>query len=307
MYPNVLTEARTSIWLIRPDKLDAIFDMLESREAGIHADAETLAKFAADNQERQEHRILAAAGTKQQPRDVKAVGVLPIYGTIVQRGNMFTEASGTASCDKISRQIDMLLENDQVGTILADIDSPGGTVCGVPELAHKIRSLRGGGKALVAHVNAEAGSAAYWLASAFDEIVVTPSGSVGSIGAYCVHTDASGYNERLGVKRRYIAYGKYKTEGNQDEPMTDESIAAIQEWVDKIGRSFEEAIAANRDQPVSKVRADWGQGRMLDADQGKAVGMVDKVEAFDDTIRRLMTPRARVTRRTAHAKRWLET
>lgn len=306
MYPNVLTEARTSIWLIRPDKLDAIFDMLESRAAGIHADAETLARFAAENQERQEHRILTAAGTKQQPRDVKAVGILPIYGTIVQRGNMFTEASGTASADKISRQIDMLIENDQVGTILADIDSPGGTVYGVPELAHKIQSLRGGGKALVAHVNAEAGSAAFWLASAFDEIVVTPSGSVGSIGAYAVHTDVSGYNEAMGVKRRYIAYGRYKTEGNSDEPLSDETASAIQERVDRIGRQFEEAIAANRDVPVSRVREEWGQGRMLDADRGKAVGMVDRIEAFDDTLRRLMTPRARVTRRTAHAKRWLE-
>ena len=122
---------------------------------------------------------------------------------------------------------------------------------------------------MVASVNAEAGSAAYWLASAFDEIVITPSGSAGSIGAYAVHQDESGLTEKIGVKRRYIAYGKYKTEGNPDEPLTDEAVAEIQRRVDLYGRQFEEAVAANRGVSLATVRADFGQGRMLDADSGE--------------------------------------
>jgi capsid assembly protease len=323
MYDRILTEARSTVWLICPGKLDAILDLLESRAAGVSADAETLRAFAAYNLERRETRIyhwgasggtdvvslqdfIAATKTRQQPRDIKAIGVIPILGAIVQRGNMFTEASGTASTDKISRQFDDLMGNDQVGTILAEIDSPGGTVYGVPELAHKIQSLRGRGKPLVAHVNAEAGSAAYWLASAFDEIDITPSGAGGSIGAYAVHTDQSELNAAIGVKRRYVSYGKYKTEGNPDEPLSDEYAAELQARVDKYGSMFEKAIAANRGVPLATVQTDWGQGRMLDADRAKAVGMVDKIESFEQTVHRLMTPRGRVTTRLAHAKRWLE-
>lgn len=311
MYPNVLAEARASIWLIRPDKLDDIFTLLETRESGYRADAATLETFAADNLRRREVRLqafeAAAAQQKQQARDVKSIAVLPILGTIVQRGNIFTEASGTASADALSRQLDSIMANDQVGTILADIDSPGGTVYGVPELADKIQHLRGQGKSLVASVNAEAGSAAYWLASAFEEIVITPSGSAGSIGCYAVHTDESGFNEKLGVKRTYIAYGKHKVEGNPDSPLTDEAAAAIQERVDRYGREFEEMVAKNRGVSLATVRADFGQGRMLDADKAKSVSMVDKIESFENTVKRLLTPRARVTRRAAHARRWLET
>jgi capsid assembly protease len=307
MYDRILTEARSTVWLICPGKLDAIFDLLESRAAGVSADAQTLRAFAEDNQQRRKVEVrTGTAATRQQPREVKALGIIPILGTIVQRGNIFTEASGTASTDKLGRQFDDLMGNEQVGTILADIDSPGGTVYGVPELAHKIQSLRGQGKPLVAHINAEAGSAAYWLASAFDEIVITPSGAAGSIGAYAVHTDQSKLNESIGVKRRYVAYGKYKTEGNPDEPLSDETAAELQARVDKYGIAFEKAIAVNRGVPLSTVQSDWGQGRMLDADKARSVGMVDRIESFEQTIHRLMTPRARVTSRLAHAKRWLE-
>jgi signal peptide peptidase SppA len=261
---------------------------------GIKADAPTLEAFAADTRKRAEKR------------EARGIGILPVLGTIIQRGNLFTDASGTASTDMLSAQLDALLADPQVDMILADFDSPGGTVYAVPELAAKIKSKRQT-KPLVASVNAEAGSAAYWLASAFDEINVTPSGSVGSIGAYALHVDQSALNEKLGVKPRYISYGKFKTEGNPDEPLTDEAAAEIQSRVDKYGRMFETDIANNRGVTLAQVRSDWGQGRMLTADQAKAVGMVDRVESFEQTLQRLTSDRPRIKRRLANARRFLET
>ena len=98
-------------------------------------DAATLGAFAANDKQRRESWIVDTSATgsgagsleefnaavksaKQQPRDIKAIGVIPILGTIVQRGNMFTEASGTASTDVLSKQFDQLMANEQVGTIL---------------------------------------------------------------------------------------------------------------------------------------------------------------------------------------------
>jgi signal peptide peptidase SppA len=204
----------------------------------------------------------------------------------------------------IGRQFDALLENEAVGTIVLDVDSPGGTVYGVPELAHKIQAGRDR-KPIVAVANAEAASAAYWLASAASEIVVTPSGNVGSIGAYAMHVDQTALNESLGVKPKYIAYGKYKTEGNPDEPLSDEAEEEIRKRVNRYGVMFEEAIAANRGVPLATVRADYGQGRMLDADSAKRAGMVDRVESFEATIARLLSDRPKVKRRLAHARNFL--
>jgi capsid assembly protease len=306
MYDRILTEARTAVWLIRPDKLDAIMSLLENRAAGIQTSADTLAAFARDNKDkRQTHLegVNAASGNVSKTAP-KSIGVIPILGSIVQRGNLFTEASGTASTDVIGKQFDSLLQNDQVGTIVLDIDSPGGTVYGVPELAYKIQSGRDR-KPIVAVANAEAASAAYWLASAASEIVVTPSGNVGSIGAYAMHIDQSALNESLGVKPRYIAYGKYKTEGNPDEPLSDEAEEEIRKRVNRYGVMFEEAVAANRGVTLATVRSDYGQGRMLDADAAKKAGMVDRVESFEATISRLLSDRPKVKRRLAHAKNFL--
>lgn len=312
MYDRTLTEARTSVWLIRPDKLDSIMGLLESRASGIQTSADALAAFASDNQQKRQLRYwtangecLAALPAKTNSRAPKAIGVLPILGSIVHRGNMFTESSGTASCDMIGRQFDTLLENEAVGTIVLDIDSPGGTVYGVSELANKIQSCRDR-KPIVAVANAEAASAAYWLASAASEIVVTPSGNVGSVGAYAMHIDASAMNAAMGIKPTYIAYGKHKVEGNPDEPLADETRADIQSRVDRYGRQFEEALAANRGVSLSTVQETYGQGRMLDADAAKKAGMVDTVASFEATIARLLSDRPKVKRRLAHARRFLD-
>ncbi len=85
-----------------------------------------------------------------------------------------------------------------IDTIVLDVDSPGGNYYGTPETSSKIRAARDS-KPIIAVANSLAASAAYWIASAADEIVVTPSGDVGSIGVLAVHTDFSAANEKIGV------------------------------------------------------------------------------------------------------------
>jgi ClpP class serine protease len=64
-----------------------------------------------------------------------------------------------------------------------------------------------------------AASAAFWIASQADELVVTPSGSVGSVGVFAAHDDISALQEQLGVKTTLISAGKDKTLGNPFEPL----------------------------------------------------------------------------------------
>lgn len=306
MYDRILTEARTAVWLIRPDKLDAIMSMLESRAAGVQASADTLRAFAIDNRDKRQTRLegVTAASMKAGRKEPKAIGVIPILGSIVQRGNMFTEASGTASTEMIGRQFDALMENEAVGYIVGDFDTPGGTVYGIPELASKIAAARGR-KPMIASINPECCSAGVWLASAFDEVCITPSGQTGSIGCYCMHVDQSALNEKIGVKPTYISYGRYKTSGHPDAPLDDESAADIQARVDHYGTMFEQAVAENRGVPLATVRSDYGQGKVLDAKTAKSVGLVDKIESFEATIARLLSDRPKVKRRLAHAKNFL--
>ncbi|HTN60903.1 MAG TPA: S49 family peptidase, partial [Devosia sp.] len=60
-----------------------------------------------------------------------------------------------------------------------------------------------------------------------DEIVVTPSSEVGSIGVYTVRDDINVALENLGVKRTLIGAGKFKGEDAPFNPLSDETRAYI--------------------------------------------------------------------------------
>ena len=283
MYEQILAHARSSIWAIDPDKYDAIMQMLEARASGAAATAESLEAFAADNRRR-------SAG-----RTSGAVAILPVYGTILQRGNMFTEASGAVSTTILGQQINDLLAREDVGSIILEFDSPGGTVYGVPELGEQIYQSRGK-KPITAYVNPYAASAGYWLAAACDEVVITPSGKAGSIGVFARHIDYSMQNEMLGESVTYIQYGKNKTEANPDEPLSEEGARELQRHVDEYGRQFDSAVAKYRGVTAAKVRSDFGQGRVFGAKEAVSVGMADRVATLGDTISRLAkghTPKSR--------------
>ena len=103
-----------------------------------------------------------------------------LHGTIAQRVGLLTGSGGT-STDEFGRQFDAALADRDVAGILIDADTPGGSVFGVHGLSQKIFESRGK-KPIVAIANSEACSTGYYVASAADELWITPSGMVGSIG-----------------------------------------------------------------------------------------------------------------------------
>jgi signal peptide peptidase SppA len=254
--------------------MDALVGLLELKAAGIQIDAATVEKVAAPNRSGSRAKIS------------RSVAVLPVCGVICQRMDLMSEFSGGCSTERLGKDLDALLKDDEVGAICLDVDSPGGNYAGTPELAEKIFQSRGT-KPIVAVANSMAASAAYWIASACDELVVTPSGQVGSIGVLAVHTDRSAANEEEGVKPTYVTYGKYKAEFNPDNPLSDEALAELQSQVDEAGETFVKAVAKQRGCSQTKVREEFGQGRMFAAGEAVKRGMADRVDTLEATIARL--------------------
>ncbi len=190
------------------------------------------------------------------------------------------------------------LSDDTVGQILIDIDSPGGSVYGVAELADQIQAARSQ-KPVVAIANSLAASAAYWLGCAASEFYVTPGGEVGSIGVWQAHFDYSQAIASEGVKPTLISAGKYKVEGNPYEPLNDEARGFMQSRVDDYYGAFTKAVAKGRGMPIASVRDGLGQGRVLGADAAVAQKMVDGISTFDDVIA-AMQKRTRSQNRSAN-------
>ena len=228
----------------------------------------------------------AAIPAKREPSPRGAgVAVVPIYGTIFPKPNVFTHfGMGTAVSD-IRQQFRSALAS-KANTIVFDVDSPGGSVALVDELSAEIYSARNT-KETIAVVNPMMASAAYNLGSAANKIVVTQSGVLGSIGVFAQHVDVSEAEEQSGIKTTLISAGKYKTEGNPFEPLTTDARAAIQEDVDAYYADFVSSVARNRGVSRRTVKNGFGQGRVVRAEVAIAEGMADSVGTFNEVLESL--------------------
>jgi len=205
-FEHILSAFVAEPWAIQREKLGLLADLLVARAEGEKLVSSEMAAAISD-----------ARAAEIADVDGK-VAVIPVYGVLAQKMDFMSAMSGGTSYAGIKKALHSALANEDVKAVVLDIDSPGGTVPGTDELASEIRAIRGGEKPIIAQVNSLAASAAYWIASAADEIVVTPSGRAGSIGVYTAHDDLSAALEKRGIKRTYISAGKHKVDGNETEP-----------------------------------------------------------------------------------------
>lgn len=278
-YHHFAAWAMQQPWAITPTMLQTVRGILAERIAGDIPDADEVTRRVAASRE------LQAAGARQGGGMVGSVAVLPVYGVLMQHANLMTEMSGGTSTDSVARALRALVADPAVGTIIMDFDSPGGGVYGVAELSDEIYRARAT-KRVVAVANSSADSAAYWVASAASEVVVTPGGEVGSIGVYMLHEDWSGAYELAGVKPTLVKYGENKGEGLDAMPLDATALEHFQKRVNQYGEMFTDAVARNRGVPRSVVLRDFGQGMVFGAHDAVRLGLADRVETLDETIAR---------------------
>lgn len=279
MRSYVLQAFTETPWAILPAKLAVLEEIVYRHVSGEKLNAEEVQERI-HGAARPADRNLSMVGAP------KMVAILPLFGTIFPRANMVTSMSGGTSADRFGAAFSALVDDPEIGAIVLDINSPGGQVNGIAEAASRIFEARGK-KPVVAVANHLMASAAYWIGSAADEIVVTPDAEVGSVGVFAVHQDVSKKLEQDGVKVTFIKEGKYKTEGNPYEPLSEEALAVIQEHVSEAYGNFINALARNRGVKADDVRNGYGEGRVVGAKHALRLGMADRIETLDQTVERL--------------------
>lgn len=277
-YPHIIAAVMAEPWAIDPDSLAwaAIQDVLAIRAAGERLSEDEIAA-----------RIEAAAnGPRSGGGRRGGVALLPLYGVIMPRANMLGAMSGGTSAEGFGADLEAAVADPEVASIVIDADSPGGNVRGITELAAIVRQAAER-KPIAVVANHVLASAALWGMAGATELVATPSAVVGSIGVIAEHEDLSGHLEQKGVRTTVITAGRFKGEGNPYGPLAEEGLAEIQSKVDDTYGVMVRDIARGRSVGVELVRgASWGEGRTLSAKQALEVGMVDRIDTLDATIRR---------------------
>jgi HK97 family phage major capsid protein len=293
-YAHIISEVLQTPWAILDSKFSAIEQLLALRASGDVLTEEEIRVRVGESEAHREPYCLAggerlefaaAMGAARNGKSGKLLAVIPVYGVISARMNALNDISGGTSAEQLTGQVRQALANPDVQSIVLDFDSPGGSVHGIDELATILFEGRSQ-KPIIAQVNPLCASAAYYLASQASEIVMMPSGAVGSIGVRLMHQDLSKALEMKGVKITHISAGKFKTEGDPTEPLGDEARAFLQKRVDEYYGMFVDAVARGRGVKSADVRNGFGQGRVVGSADAKRMGMVDRIGTMDDTIAR---------------------
>lgn len=276
-YPNILAAVYGTPWAIRPEMLDVICELVRFRAEGGRL---TTAEIEAN---------LGAARPHAPAPARKGVAVIPLHGVLAPRMNMMTETSGGTSLEQFGAMVNMAAADPNVTSILLDVDSPGGAVSGTPEAWQVVRDAASQ-KRVVAIANPMMASAAYWISSAANEIAVTPSGEVGSIGVVAAHQDESSADEKAGVRTTLISAGKRKVWGHPSQPLSEEALEHFQAQVDATYEMFLQAVATGRGVKANDVRKGFGEGGMVMAQDALKLGMVDNIAPMGAVLDRMLQP-----------------
>jgi len=209
------------------------------------------------------------------------IAVVPVIGPVFRYANMFTEISGATSTAVLSTDFQEALANPNVKGILLEVDSPGGEAYGIQELAGMIRAARKI-KPVIAYVSGIGASAAYWLASAASEVVLSPTSMVGSIGTVMAYRDTSERDAREGVKT--IEVVSSQSPRKRPDLGTDEGRGQIQSVVDQITAVFVADVASNRGVGKRTVLNDFGGGGVLVGQSAVEAGMADRIGTFEQVV-----------------------
>lgn len=186
------------------------------------------------------------------------------------------------SYDAVLERVTAACEAAPENVILC-LDSPGGMVSGCFDTARAIREkCQAAGKHLIAYVDGHACSAAYALAATADEIVVTETSIVGSIGVINTRMDYSKQAADAGVRVLFTTSGARKADGQPLNPLTDDEADAAQETVDQFAAIFFDWVAERRGTSAEKISA--LQAKVVAGGAAVAAGLADRVATWGQLL-----------------------
>lgn len=204
------------------------------------------------------------------------VAVIEVTGTLVHRGEWIGQSSGATSYEGLVAQITAAGSDPTVRGVALEVDSFGGEVSGVFDLADQIRDLRAQ-KPVWAFVAEAALSAGYAIASQADRIVLPRTGEVGSIGVLWIHADHSQQLEDQGVAVTLVHAGSHKVDGNPFATLPEEVRSDMQARVEETRDLFVQTVAAGRGGRLTAAAALATEAQVYRGRHAVAAGLADEV------------------------------
>jgi ClpP class serine protease len=225
-----------------------------------------------------------AAPAEKQYHCADGVATITIRGPLSHHPDWYFE-----SYDEIVERVRAAHADPEVRVVYITGDSPGGEVGGCFSSARIMRRIADeSGKPMIWYVDGQTCSAALALAMACDRIVLPPEARFGSIGVIAEVQSFAEQAARSGVDVRLITSGARKADGHPLASISDETVAAIQEAVDRDAEIFWGWVSERTTIPVATISS-W-QAAVFHGQQAIDLGLADAIA--DDFSGRAMAAEA---------------
>jgi len=209
--------------------------------------------------------------------DLSTSKITKTHSALVELQGLIADGE-SASADNIVSALRSAFEDDKTDGVILRINSPGGTPVQAGYIYDEIVRLREKhpDTPLYAVVSDIAASGGYFVASAADEIYVSNSSIVGSIG---VRMDSFGVvdaMEKLGIESRTISAGEHKTLLDPFAPIDKKAQLHLQAMVDDIHQQFIDAVKKGRGERLKEFE-DLFTGLIWTGKEALEFGLVDKI------------------------------
>lgn len=210
-----------------------------------------------------------------------AVGIVTLRGSMVNTENFFTEMFGMTTYPAIREALIHAANDPSVKRIILDIESGGGQVAGVNDLARLVREIDAV-KPVTTFSDGVMASAAYWIGSAASKVYAGETAIVGSIGVIMTHVSYAEALKKEGINVTLIRAGENKALGHPAEALSEKAREQFQSQADAIHTIFKDAVVTNRGGALLASKVDeWGEGNEFLGADAQAMGLIDAVSTFD--------------------------
>ena len=177
--------------------------------------------------------------------------------------------------------------DEDIAGVMVTVKSFGMGRAKLQEVRGSIKAFRESGKWAVAYMDSSGelgpGNGPYYLASAFDEVTVAPSGDIMLVGIAANVPFLRGTLDRIGIYPDYDHIGRYKSAKDTftEREFTEAHRESMEALVGDLYRGMVEDIAESRKVTPAEVEALVDRGPFT-AKEALDAGLVDKLAYFDE-------------------------
>ncbi len=210
---------------------------------------------------------------------IEGAAVVEIKGKLVNTNSWYNSYFGLVSYDAIREAIIEAVDMG-AGSILFDIDSPGGSVSGMKDLSSFIQTLD---IPTISHTSSTAASAGYFLAISAEKTYMDSMAETGSVGVVMTLMEYTEAMKKSGVHAEVFRSGKHKQAGNPYEKLTAENRNHMKSQVMTYANKFYEFVSEQRGIPLPAM-TEIKTGKTFIGEEALAAGLVDKIMSFDEAL-----------------------